>query len=363
MKNEQKPEACMASFISANSQDGFFSLYDEVFAPQKFDKIFIITGGPGTGKSTLLRKIYAEALSWNCESEQILCSSDPGSLDGVILNANGHRIGILDGTPPHGRIPSYPAVTEEIIHLGLLWNAPKLQKSKDDIFALTDTKKHAYRSAYMLLRALGSIEEEERLRFLPYFDEEKATRQIKHRLQAERKKGEQKRRFLRAICSQGEFILPFAEKDVKNLILVGGKESSAETYLSLFAKAVATETLEHTVYLSPIRPEIPDAIYLPQSQTLLIKERLAQHKDKGRRIVADRFFSVSGCESKDLAREKQQLQNAVISRLAEAASAHRAMEALYSGAMDFSRFDDLLKAVIHNVFSLLYPSCMVKEES
>ena len=56
MKEFPTVAASVASFISANSERGFFSLYDEVFDMHSFDRIFILAGGPGTGKSTLLRQ-------------------------------------------------------------------------------------------------------------------------------------------------------------------------------------------------------------------------------------------------------------------------------------------------------------------
>ena len=353
MKDEREPEAIQASFISANGENGFFSLYDEVFDPKKFDKLYVITGGPGTGKSTLLRRIRQRAVSEGCITEQILCSSDPSSLDGVIIEKNGRRVGVLDGTPPHGRIPKYPAVTEEIIHLGLLWDSEKLRKSKDVIFTLTEKKQRAYACAYALLSALGKIHEEERLRAISLFDEEKAGRQIKHKLQSERRKGEQKVRLFRAFSSRGETILPFGEQDVKNLLLIGGKETSAEIYLNLFAEKAKKERLEHTVFLSPLSSDFPDGVYFPETQTLLIKERLATHLHKGRRIIADRFFSFADNESKELTRPKNELIAAAFARLEEAATIHRAMEAIYGEAMNFSHFDTFAESTIQDIFAIL----------
>lgn len=332
-------EALSASFISANSKDGFISLYDRVFAPLAFDRIFVITGGPGTGKSTLLRSIHEKALAKGARAERILCSSDPKSLDGLILSYGTRRVGVLDGTPPHGRIPTYPAVIEEIVHLGALWDASKLETDRKALLALTEEKKQAYHRAYLLLHALGALREEEKQRLLPYLNEEKMRRQIKHKLLSQRKEGEAKTRFLRAISSMGNVILPFSEKDVQNLLFIGGKEGAAEIYLSLFEKMMQEMHLAHTCYLSPLSPDAPDALYLEESKTLLIKERLYRGHGKGRRIVADRFFSLSFEESKDLRRAEEGIQEAAIAALDEAAHAHRMLEKIYSRAVDFSRFE------------------------
>ena len=42
-------------FAGGNTARGFFSLYDSNFAG--LEKVFILKGGPGTGKSTLMKKI------------------------------------------------------------------------------------------------------------------------------------------------------------------------------------------------------------------------------------------------------------------------------------------------------------------
>ena len=44
-------------FASANGYRGFRSYFNEVFAEEGLDKLFILKGGPGTGKSTLMKRL------------------------------------------------------------------------------------------------------------------------------------------------------------------------------------------------------------------------------------------------------------------------------------------------------------------
>ena len=44
-------------FASANSFEGFKSNFAKIFAPEEYERIYIIKGGPGTGKSSLMKRI------------------------------------------------------------------------------------------------------------------------------------------------------------------------------------------------------------------------------------------------------------------------------------------------------------------
>ena len=76
-----------------NSYGGFVSHYRDCFAQERR---YIIKGGPGCGKSTLMRRIAHEAEQRGLEVEYYDCSSDPDSLDGIVLPSLG--IAMFDGT-------------------------------------------------------------------------------------------------------------------------------------------------------------------------------------------------------------------------------------------------------------------------
>ena len=69
-------------FASSNSSEGFKSYYPEVFA--RANRLYVIKGGPGTGKSSLMRRAAAAAEKKGFATEHYFCSSDPSSLDGVL---------------------------------------------------------------------------------------------------------------------------------------------------------------------------------------------------------------------------------------------------------------------------------------
>lgn len=62
-----------------------------------------IKGRPGTGKSTLLKRVAAAALRRGCDVETYHCALDVGSLDMVAIRQLD--VCLLDSTPPHEYFP------------------------------------------------------------------------------------------------------------------------------------------------------------------------------------------------------------------------------------------------------------------
>lgn len=91
-------------FLGANSEEGFFSLYDQLLGG-RLDDLMILKGGPGCGKSTFMRRMGAAMERAGERIVYINCSGDPDSLDGAIfLDRNA---AIVDGTSPHVLEPTY----------------------------------------------------------------------------------------------------------------------------------------------------------------------------------------------------------------------------------------------------------------
>lgn len=338
-------------FISANSKDGFFSLYDNVFDTKNFHRIYILFGGPGTGKSTFLRALAEKAKKRGAWIEEILCSSDPDSLDGVILQKNGIKIGVLDGTPPHARTITLPAVCEELIDLGAFWDKNSISENKSIICALKEEKGAKYASAYRYLSAMGMLWEEYTFVKKKHFDKEKAKRQILHKIHTLKEKGGKESRFLRAFSTLGEVRIPIYEEGLQNLLLISGSPFAAEIYLSYFEELAKENKIAHTVFLSPLSPKSVDALYLKENKTLLIKEDLWCGNTKGRRIIADRFFPGAPEDTK----EQKNMLNALLSHalhaLQQAGSAHAAIEKCYISGMDFEALRAYREKTIEEILS------------
>ncbi|MTI67521.1 MAG: ATPase [Firmicutes bacterium] len=81
-----------------NTSKGFYSYYDYIIEKDA-NRIFVIKGGPGVGKSSMMKKIGQEMLDKGYDVEYHHCSSDNNSLDGLVIQKL--NVAFLDGTAPH----------------------------------------------------------------------------------------------------------------------------------------------------------------------------------------------------------------------------------------------------------------------
>ena len=78
-------------------------------------------------------------------------------MDGVIIEKEGKKIAVIDGTAPHTEDPVYGGACGEIINLGECWDPYVLEKRKEEIAKLVNKKRIYYSTAYRYLKAAENI--------------------------------------------------------------------------------------------------------------------------------------------------------------------------------------------------------------
>ena len=106
--------------MSANGGDGFRTYQSEILDSGVLDSLYILKGGPGTGKSTFMKKLLDRALDSGADVRIFKCSSDPDSIDALYITSAAGRFAITDGTAPHERNAEIPGAVDHIIDLGLM---------------------------------------------------------------------------------------------------------------------------------------------------------------------------------------------------------------------------------------------------
>ena len=122
-------------FLGANAPTGFYSLYDQLPSGHDARRLFLLKGGAGCGKSTLMGKVAQRLEEVGEEVEYIRCSGDPGSLDAVIFPRLGAAI--VDATAPHVIEPQLPGVVESYVNLGDCYDHAALVPLRQEIEAAT----------------------------------------------------------------------------------------------------------------------------------------------------------------------------------------------------------------------------------
>lgn len=144
-----------AYFAASNSSGGFVNYFPAIFDREHCQRLFVIKGGPGTGKSSFLRRVAKEAESRGMKTIRYLCSSDAGSLDGVFIE--DIAVGVIDGTPPHAWEPEAVGTFEQLLDLGEYWDQAQLFNNRAEIASLSNQKRICYQRAYEFLSAYGTV--------------------------------------------------------------------------------------------------------------------------------------------------------------------------------------------------------------
>lgn len=145
-------------FPGGNTTKGFYSFYRYILTQEDANRIICLKGGPGTGKSSFMKKIGSYFSNLNYTIEYHHCSSDNNSLDGVVIKEL--NVALLDGTSPHVVDPITPGAVDEILNLGTALNAHKLALNKKAIINVNKEIGKNFKRAYKFLGAAKGVHED-----------------------------------------------------------------------------------------------------------------------------------------------------------------------------------------------------------
>lgn len=143
-------------YLGANTARGFVSHYDQLLPGRKKRLVRILKGGPGCGKSTLMKKVALRAEQLGLDVERIYCSSDPGSLDGVAVPQIGYAV--VDGTAPHVVEPMLCGCRETYLDLSGGYDTEGLRGNYGTLMELARAGQSCYPRASARLQAIAALE-------------------------------------------------------------------------------------------------------------------------------------------------------------------------------------------------------------
>jgi len=343
-------------FAGGNTCHGFHSLFHYIPGTET-NRMIILKGGPGTGKSTLMKQVGQQARGKGLFTELFYCSSDQHSLDGLSVPALG--LVMVDGTAPHIIDPKIPGAYDEIINLGDCWDAAALRPYREEITNLIHENGEWFAQAYQYLQEAAVV-----LKKIRYFMRQAmdypALSQMTHRLLNQlvsslppSTTSPQERHLFGGAITPGGLInfYPSIFQDIKRFyLLIGGHGTGKSTLLRQVHKTVAGAGHDTIVYRCAFDPDRFDAVVIPALQAAFVKATYphsftlpsSQTLQEQHTLALSRFtkpailksFAAERAESQD--RFWYLLEKAV-AMIRNAKENHNQLEAFYIRTMDFSK--------------------------
>ena len=357
-------------FAGANTKRGFVSAYPAFIDETVLTRVYVLKGGSGTGKSSLMKKCAERAVANGSSVTMLLCSSDPSSADAVILKGEHGAAAILDGTAPHITDPLFPGAVSEIVNLGEFWRPDALRNARCEITAHGEGKRAAYGRAYRYLSAYGEITKAAEALLSDCILKEKmyaAATRVLSSVPKGKTYGEMLRHTA-AISMEGMYRLSTFSAKAKKKYAVVDSYGCGSFFLDALRSAAAERRCMLWYAPAPCETETPYELYFPTSEISfsLVGERDfsadGSSCEPGEHSVVNmgRFLdrrSLSSCRARlrFSARCREMLLDGALESLADARLHHFRLEEIYKSAMDFDGVSETGERIENEISKILCP--------
>ena len=345
-------------FLGANTPQGFVGFADELYDPADGWQAYLIKSGPGTGKSSLMRRIYERLTALSLDAEAICCSSDPASLDGVIFPQL--RMCILDATSPHVVEPKFWGAVEQIVPLAVCADEQVMHGQAQEIRRATEENRALHAQCRKYIHAAGALLKENRRIGMAALNEDKvrrlACRIARQEFGGGVGGGRQTQRFLSAVTPDGMVVFSETLQALCPRIYTVEDDhgAAAPLFLTELARLAQKAGVDGIVCPCPLAPEEgPEHLLFPSIGVGFTTSNSFHKADYPvfRRIHATRFSDTEQLRAKrQIAafnrRAARELLEQAQALSAEAKAAHDRMERFSIAAMDWDRAREMGDAVV-----------------
>ena len=343
-------------FMGACSCEGFVSHYDSLFHEVK--DLTIIKGGSGCGKSTFMKAIGKAAAEKGMDVTYILCSSDPDSLDGVLIPSLS--VGFVDGTAPHVLEPILCGGSANYLNFGEFYDREAMKANEDAIFAVQRKNKEEYIMVYSCFNTVKSLLECIRCKSTdPFYEEEMAAIAECLCLSAIKPKwgkGSLSRRFITAltpkgiqVCSSTPAVLCPKVYALKDDYLL------APMVLSMVEKKALSNGYHCISCYTPLLPRaLPSYLLIPELGVAFVSDSNLFRYTGDYFCTIDLNTTLSPKIQKELAfvgRMTADLLQVITTHLQTAKEYHDRIEALCRPFVNFDQVSEMTDRTIRRLFS------------
>jgi len=345
-------------FAASNGRYGFVNHFDEIFSPDGLDTLYIIKGGPGTGKSTFIKRLGEYAESRGQRADYYLCSSDPDSFDGVIIDNGGKRIAVIDGTAPHVTDAKYPAACEKILDFGKCLSGERLRERKAEIADISARMKERYGRAYSFFDISGRAHDLRLGACERAYKKEKAEAFLKRFFKGFRSGcDEPKRAETSAVCHKGRVRLQTLENEAGTIYFVSKHYGMEQILLADMYEYAKAHRIPAAVSHSAVFTDCIDSIFFYDASVLVaVDDGCGRERSfKPKKINAARFTDAETMSAeREFLRGILKLEEDAVRRGTEqmrlAKKHHDILEKIYGAAADFDGINEMFSGVRGEIF-------------
>lgn len=346
-------------FPGANTANGPFN-YFEYIIPANVQRIFCLKGGPGVGKSSMMKKIGKEFIEMGYSVELHFCPSDPSSLDGVVVKELG--VVLLDGTAPHIVDPKDPGAIDEIINLGEYWDVEKLEGNRDGIVECGKDIGESFKRTYKFLKAAEPIYYDIEEKYTQCMDFGKINLFTEKFIEELFKDVESNGKYTKERHLFGTAITPVGHLDYTDSILneaskiyhIKGEIGTGKTTLmkKIYNKALE-KGMDVEVYHYPLIKEKIETIFIKDLKVGITISNIFEGKNT---IDLDEYIDkekLAKFEEEINFDEKilDELINYAISNLKKAKAKHDVIENYYVPSMKFDEINKLQESLVSRILT------------
>ncbi len=345
-------------FAGGNSPSGYKPLPGGIFRETDFEKLYILKGGPGTGKSTLIAEVGQRAAAGGARVVFYACGSDSGSFDGIVIEHGEHRIGVLDGTPPHAQEPLYPGVLGEYVNLGAFWDSGKLESRRREALSLAAEKAAFFADGWRMLGAADLIDRTLEETCRGAVREDKMEAAVSRLLAGFRPHGGSENFLLvHGVTMRGAVSLPTLAKTTKRSIAVLEEGDTSRFYLAALRRAAVRLGFRTEAALSPLRHDLILGVRLPDADVSFAVTD--ERTENGQAVNMERFptpaiWRGTRQERRRLTKRREELFRAAEDSFRAAGKVHFELEELYGGCMDFDGMREMRAELAESVSERLF---------
>ena len=344
-------------FAGSNSGKGFYSLFENIICPDA-KKVYLLKGGPGTGKSSFMRYIARAVGEQGYDHELFFCSSDSRALDAVSFPKLG--IALLDATAPHAIDAELPGCRDQLISLGDFWSAKALEAKRDEITYGGRIKQSHFAAAFRYFSAALAVEENMAARNREKGIDHSDLEQIKEIVNLigpapsglATKHGKVRHLFASALTPEGyvSHIQSLVQGFSHVFVLQGGPGTGKEEYLATILEHAQAAGHDLEVFHYPLDPFKLLHITIPGAKIAVVSEISLEGLEE---LVGPRIQLGAGDYAANAGDRKlwEELLQKGFGSLLEAQSSHIHIEEYYAQAMDFNELDAYRDEILAEILS------------